>query len=59
MRGEGVDQSALLQRLDAVYEIGRNDEAAALLQHFGAAVDQLQAASVADLKKQGFQIKES
>jgi multiple sugar transport system substrate-binding protein len=26
---------------------------------FGAAVDQLQAASVADLKKQGFQIKES
>ena len=31
--------------------------AAVILSDFGAAVDQLQSASVADLKKQGFQVK--
>ena len=39
MRSECVDQAPPFQRLDAVDQIGRYDEAAALVQDFSAAVD--------------------
>lgn len=49
MRGKRVDQPALLQRLDAVDQIGGHDEAAALLEHLGPAVDRHFEAAFGDI----------